>query len=60
MVDFGPPGAEKLIFSDKTSSSLIDCSPQTYGTPHTWSVSHLKDELAAKAHPPQKLQTGRH
>ena len=28
MVDFGPPGAEKLIFSDKTSSSLIDCSPK--------------------------------
>ena len=24
--DSGPPGAEKLIFSDKTSSSLIDCS----------------------------------
>ena len=28
MVDFGPPGAEKLIFSDKTSSSLIHCSPK--------------------------------
>ena len=28
MVDFGPPGAEKLIFSDKTLSSLIDCSPK--------------------------------
>ena len=28
MVDYGPPGAEKLIFSDKTSSSLIDCSPK--------------------------------
>ena len=25
-----------------------------YGTPHTWNVSHLKDELAAKAHPPDK------
>ena len=28
MVDFGPPGAEKLIFSDKTSACLNDCSPK--------------------------------
>ena len=28
MVDFGHPGAEKLIFSDKTSASLNDCSPK--------------------------------
>ena len=28
MVDFGLPGAEKLIFSDKTSASLNDCSPK--------------------------------
>ena len=28
MVDFGPPGAEKLIFSDKTSASLNDSSPK--------------------------------
>ena len=28
MVDFGPPGAEKLFFSDKTSACLNDCSPK--------------------------------
>ena len=28
MVDFGPPGAEKLIFSDKTLACLNDCSPK--------------------------------
>ena len=28
MVGFGPPGAEKLIFSDKTSACLNDCSPK--------------------------------
>ena len=31
MVDFEPPGAEKLIFSDKTSACLNDCSPK-----HIW------------------------
>jgi len=33
MVDFGPPGAEKLIFSDKTSACLNDCSPGPSGIP---------------------------
>ena len=38
MADSGPPGAEKLIFSDKTSSSLIDCSPK-----RTFLVSKIKE-----------------
>ena len=39
MVDFGPPGAEKLIFSDKTSACLNDCSPKHI---------HLKDDQSRK------------
>ena len=28
LADFGPPGAEKLIFLDKTSGRLIDQTPK--------------------------------
>ena len=28
LADFGPPGAEKLIFSDKTSGCSIDLTPK--------------------------------
>ena len=28
MATFQPPGAEKLIFSDKTLPCLIDCAPK--------------------------------
>ena len=28
LADFGPPGAEKLIFSDKTLGCLIDLTPK--------------------------------
>ena len=33
MVDFGPPGAEKLIFSDKTLACLNDCAPKLTSFP---------------------------
>ena len=42
MVDFGPPRVEKLIFSDKTLSSLIDCSPKHMHKPFRFDKSAIK------------------
>ena len=43
MAEFGPPGAEKLIFSDKTLGCSIDLTPK-----HIWSRITLIDLFGSR------------